>query len=177
MDWSDSRTRQSPIKAMPCKPPKVVRPFAIATVVAAAWAGAVPAAWADGRTTLTVSARVLPFTRVQVVSAPRQVTIAANDVQRGYVDVETPVQLSVSSNDPRGVLLMMASMSEWIDRADVSGPSGIVLLRRNGGFVPLSSASLGRQHSAHLLQFRLFLAKDTPPGVHAWPIQVSSQIL
>jgi hypothetical protein len=153
------------------------RLFAAAMVVAGAWAGAVPTAWADSRATLTVSAHVLPFTRVQVVSTPGALTIAAQDVARGYVDVQTPVQLSITSNDPRGVLLMMAPMSEWIERADVSGLGGNVLLGRDGGFVPVPSAGPGRQQTAHSLQFRLFLAKDTPPGVHAWPIQVSSQLL
>src|SRR5687767_5381566 len=87
-----------------------------ATLAVAALMGASPAALANGSGTLTVTARVLPFTRVEVVSAPGMLAVDREDVERGYVDVDTPVQLAVTSNDPRGVLLMLAPMSDYIER-------------------------------------------------------------
>ena len=150
---------------------------AVAVLALAALVGASPAAHANGNTTLTVTARVLPYTRVEVLSTPGMLQIDRQDIERGYVDVDTPLQLAVTSNDPRGVLLMLAPMSDYIERADVTGLGGNVLLGRSGGFVPLPAAAPGRQRTAHSLRFRLFLDRNTPVGSHPWPIQVSSQLL
>ena len=149
-----------------------------AVLAVAALSGASPAAHAGGNTSnLTVTARILPYTRVEVVSAPGMLAVDRQDVERGYIDVDTPLQLAVTSNDPRGVLLMLAPMSDYIERADVSGLGGSVLVGRGGGFVQLPSAAPGRQRTAHSLRFRLFLNRNTPAGLHPWPIQVSSQLL
>lgn len=151
--------------------------FASTVSAFAALVTASPGALANDKATLTVVARVLPFTRVEILSAPTSLGIGRQDVERGYVDVDVPVQLAVTSNDPRGVLLMLAPMSDYIERADVTGLGGSVLLGRNGGFVPLPSAGPGRQRTTYSLRFRLFLAGNTPAGLHPWPIHVSSQLL
>lgn len=137
------------------------------------------AASAGGSTSLTVRATVLPYTKVEVLSAPRTITIGRQDVERGYLDVAVPLELAVTSNDPRGAVLMLAPSSDFVERTDVSGVpgAGTLLLGHDGGFVLLPSAGSGRQRTAHSLRFRLFLAKATPPGTHAWPIQLSTQLL
>jgi hypothetical protein len=151
--------------------------FLRAAVLAGLAAAAVPVGAGGSTSTLTVSATILPFTRLEAVSAPRTVTIGLQDVERGWVDVDTPVQVSVTSNHPRGALLLVAPTSEYIERTDVSGLGRVVLVGRNGGFVALPGSGAGRQRTDHLLRFRLFLAKATPPGTHAWPIQLSAQLL
>lgn len=151
--------------------------LAAALVAASLGLPPLPAA-AGGSTALNVAATVQPYTRVEVVSAPRTVTIAQQDIDRGYVDVGTPLQLAVTSNDPLGAVLMLAPTSDFVERSEVSGlaGAGTLVLGRDGGFISLPYSGHGSQRTVHSLRFRLFLASTMQPGTHPWPIQLSSQL-
>ena len=157
---------------LPCKR-RLPRVFAASLVAACLTAQA-----GQGGSELAVTATVRAYTRVEVLSQPGGLEIAQADLDRGYVDVSVPVQLSITSNDPRGAILMLAATSDYVDRTDVTGLlDGSVVLGREGGVVAVPSGGPGRQQNAHTLRFRFFLTKSTPVGRHAWPIQVSTQIL
>ena len=128
-------------------------------------------------TTLAISATVLPRTQLEILSAPGSLTIGRADVERGFIDVETPVSVAVTSNNPRGAMLMLSAMSDYIEQASMSGLANSVVIGRDGGIVMVPSGGSGKQRTSLTLRFRLFLAKATPPGIHAWPIRLSANVM
>jgi hypothetical protein len=126
---------------------------------------------------LGVSATVLPHTQLEILSVPGSVGIKSSDIDCGFIDVETPVSVAVTSNNPRGAMLMLTTMSDYIEQASMSGLADNVVVSRGGGVVMVPSRGTGRQRTLLTLRFRLFLAKATPPGVHSWPIRLSTNVM
>lgn len=128
----------------------------------------------DHRVRLTVSATVLPRTRLQVSSAPESLVVTEADLSRGYVDVPTPLALSVWSNVAPGARLVFSTVSDYIVQANVEGLAQPLVLGPGTGsvVVPREGARAGTTDLQ--LRFRVYLARNTPTGVHPWPIRVTT---
>lgn len=161
---------------------RFLHPFARAGAVllhaaAFALAGWVAPAAAGSEGFLTVSARVLPYARVELHSAPASVSVTQEDIRRGFVDADAPLSFSMTSNRGQGALLTFTPVGGFFEQAAVSGLPQAVVVDRAGLVVALPSTGGGREHRAVTLRFRFFLATSTLPGVHAWPLKVSTEVL
>jgi hypothetical protein len=125
---------------------------------------------ADAR--LQVTARVLKYLRLQVVSQPLTVEITEADVARGWVEVTQRMQVSVESNAPEGYALALANRSAAVRLVKVSGLGPELQLSTESMAVRTASRR-GMARDVLGLGFRFDLTPEARPGSHAWPIQVS----
>jgi hypothetical protein len=100
---------------------------------------------------------------------PQRVVVSAQDVARGYLDVDEPVEVGIRTNHPGGVVLGIASNSRQLERIDVRAAEG-GLLRAAGIFVPQLERGLRARIVS--LKLRLKLAPGTVPGSIAYPFSL-----
>ena len=152
-------------------------------IVAALALGAAGAVWvgaaaAGPRTTFTVGATVLPRAAVSYAAAPSVIAISADDLRRGYVDVETATRLVVSSNDPHGFAIDVFPTAELFTAISVQGADGArhaMFLGRDGGTI-VERSFAGRAISV-TLSWRFTLADGITPGLYPWPLQLTVRSL
>lgn len=152
----------------------LARRLAVVALLMAALAGQ---AWANPQATLQVSARVMPYTRVASQSSPATLVVTAADVERGYVDAESPLAFSIVSNSGHGATLVFAPLSPHVEQASVAGLPRPVQVGRSQQSIYLPMPGSGMSRLALSLRFRFYLAAGTPAGVHPWPVRVSTEVL
>lgn len=118
---------------------------------------------------LVARATVKSYFAVRSASQPVSITVSANDVARGYIDVATPVRLEVEGNDPAYAITFERSGAAF-DGAEVQGLGQRVQLDSNA---MLDWRGTGYRRNTLEFRFRLRLAAGAAPGDYAWPIQVS----
>lgn len=156
----------------PARLPRLIA--ALLCGVAALAAQPVVAQPTEHRVMLTVSATVLPRTRLQVSSVPDSIVVTEADLSRGYVDVPTPLSLSVWSNVAAGARLVFSSVGDYILQANVEGLAQPLVLGPGTGSVLVPRDSHRAGSTDLQLRFRVYLARNTPPGVHPWPFRIST---
>ena len=114
--------------------------------------------------TLQVSAQVLPHARLQSDTAP--VSITAEDVQRGYLDVSRHYQLQ--TNAPDRVVLQLNPRVGLTDSIDVEGFRAVLHMQDSSLEI---TQSLAREFT---LNYRLWLRAGAMPGEYALPVQVAA---
>lgn len=134
-------------------------------------------AWAGSQATLQVSARVMPYTRVESYASPDTLVITASDVERGYVDADAPMAFSIVSNSGQGAAVLFAPLSPHVVSASVSGLPAPVSVGRHPQSIYLPMPGSGLSRLALSLRFRFYLAAGTSAGVHPWPVRVSTEVL
>src|SRR5688500_6417304 len=70
--------------------------------------------------TMSVSATVVASARLTVESQPLSVDVTAEDIERGYVELDAPILLSVRTNSRRGYLLQVANSDEAFSHIEIS---------------------------------------------------------
>lgn len=118
-----------------------------------------------------VQAVVLSKITMRILDVPGNLVIEQADVQRGYVDASAPVTLLVKSNSARGVMLEINTSNDHVQGATVTGLPQAVRVSQGGGAVLLPGP---RIDESYLLRFRFHLARNTPPGVYPWPVQMAA---
>ena len=122
----------------------------------------------ESRSQFTVSAYVPARASIEAVSQPATLTVSADDVARGYVDV--PTVYRVQSNDPAGYLLRLMPRTGLTRSVEVMGLSSRVVMR--GDTVEVRQpAAFHKQPLA--LRFRLVLDPAAVPGSYALPVHVA----
>lgn len=115
---------------------------------------------------LQVSAQVLPSVRLHAPAHPASLTITAEDVRRGYVDVTAGIPYDVRANVE--FQLEVRRRAEWIRSAVIRGFAEDLHVGRDGGTFRHDAGS-----RAGLLRYRLETLPCTLPGVHAWPLALA----
>lgn len=146
------------------------RLLAVAMAGLAVLGAVVPEAEAAGTHQVNIQATVLRHATISELRAPQSVTVTALDIERGYVEVDEPVEVAVRTNHPAGVVLDFAVNSPFLSAVDVQASDGGEV-RGRSVFVPQRSRGLRTQQV--LLKVRLQLAPGTPPGTIANPFAVS----
>jgi hypothetical protein len=144
----------------------VLRACAVAALCFLAW---MQPTFAGESTVLVARATVKSYFTVRSASQPVAVTVSANDVARGYVDVATPVRLEVEGNDPAYAITFERSGAAF-QGAEVQGLGQRVQLESHG---MMDWRGTGFRRNTLEFRFRLRLAAGAAPGDYAWPIQVS----
>jgi hypothetical protein len=157
---------------------KLQRKLIIAALLAAlslASAPAVQNACAEPHTTkLTVMARVATFFRMQVEHQAAALTITANDIERGYVEVPAASSFSVITNTPDGFVVDFRPRSDVFRSVLVTGLQNPFEIDAHGGTV-MHSVPHGRT-TYHQLGYRFMLRPDLQPGNYPWPLEISVRL-
>jgi hypothetical protein len=136
-----------------------------------ALAGAVNAPAAAGdRAQVQLHATVQARALIDSQRLPRQVVVSEEDVARGYVDLDQPVELGIRSNHPGGVRLDFNLNSQQLEAIDVRASEGA---EARGGSVLVPQAERGLRAHRVSLKLRLKLAPGAAPGTIAFPLTVS----
>lgn len=143
-----------------------LRAAALALPAFAAW---LPPAHAGESAVLVARATVKSYFAVRTASQPVSVTVSADDVARGYVDVATPVRLEVEGNDPAYAITFERSGAAFRG-AEVQGLGQRVQLDSQA---MIDWRGTGMRRNTLEFRFRLRLAAGAAPGEYAWPIHVS----
>ena len=122
--------------------------------------------------TLHVSVVVKRHAAIRM-NAPQSLTISESDVQRGYVDVPSPLEVTVRSNVPEGYTLTLQNQGEQVREAIVQGASAPLVVSAGGGSLSRRAPRHGLWTETLALRVRFQLSPAARPGVHAWPLMVS----
>ena len=138
-------------------------------------AGPSTASTDQARTTLGVSANVVAIARLALVSGEPELLVTTEDLNRGYIDVPMPLQLTVYSNSRSGYVLDVLPASTLFSAVAVQGLGSDVLLAADGGTV---TQRWGHPQTVSLaLKFSFVLAGGVQPGRYPWPVRLAARPL
>ena len=124
-------------------------------------------------TKMVVSATVIASARLTVESQPLAVDVTQQDIERGYVELTTPIVVRVRTNSRSGYLLQVANVDEAFEQIEVA--FGETEMRvTHEGWVNRPYVSGGESIAMHA---RLHLSPLAQPGRRALPIAVSASPL
>lgn len=124
---------------------------------------------APGR--VVVTATVAARARVNLLSQKRELIVTYADVARGYVDVPAASRIEVTTNSPRGYLLVFEVADGLFREVAVNGLGREVRIAGSGGFVPQPPA----RGASIELSYRFLLSDSARPGTYAWPVSISAR--
>jgi len=130
---------------------------------------------AETRSLITVAITVPEVARLEVISQAASLQVSAQDLERGYVDVLEPTNLTVFSNARAGFALDVLPLSPLVQSIAVLGMGRAVELGAEGGSIV---QRWGQPQLTRLsLTFRLGLSKGIAPGTFPWPLHLSVEPL
>jgi len=123
------------------------------------------------RTNFSVGAFVLARAGIAASDVPALLDISADDVARGFVELERGARLTVLNTSSVGYALEVVPLSPLFSGIEVRGTGADVSLDANGG----SIVQRGRRGPAIplALGFRFVLAPGIAPGSYPWPLAFS----
>lgn len=145
---------------------------AAACLVAVAALGALPSTAAAQSAHIVARATVLRHVSLRL-SSPQVLTLTEADIRRGYVDVPTPMRVTVQSNVSEGYVLVLQRHGAQVREAVVQGPAGRLTVDEAGTTLRRAARGTSTWRDEMDLGVRFILASGATPGDHAWPLQVS----
>jgi hypothetical protein len=127
----------------------------------------------SAKSTMRISATVNPYVRLDVLQQQPSLTITAEDIQRGYVDVSAGTSLRTRTNDRNGFLVSFDSRSNIFERVSVSGIGATAEIGSGGGTI---RAAYAGPESLAQVSYRFYLAQGVQSGNHPWPLQISASV-
>ena len=119
---------------------------------------------------LQAHTRVLPIAKHTLLHQERNLTVTEADINRGYVDVQKAMVLSIKTNSPNGYLLLFAVGSGLFNEFFVFDGNNTHPLSAEGGEVHMPYQ--GIHYITKELSFRFHLLPDTQTGTYQWPVAV-----
>ena len=117
---------------------------------------------------ITVSATVVPYLVWNADEQPKTLRVTAEDIQRGFVDVEAS-PLQIRTNNRNGYLALFRLEPGFCAYATVTGFKDEFEVGQAGGFVTEPFVSIV---SSRTLQYRLHLDGSARPGTYAFPLSL-----
>lgn len=117
---------------------------------------------------LRVTATVLPYVAVRMVSHPGHIEVTKEDVARGFLEA-VPLGIQVKSNSRDAYELMFERHGEHFSAVSIEG-LGTRLQVVSRSAITWRPDSL---HNALDFRVRLQLAPNVAPGRYPWPLQFS----
>ena len=140
----------------------------IALIVAA---GFTAAGARDVHSNFSVSATVRAVANLELQSAPTGLEISGADLQRGFIDVLQPTQLTVRSNSASGFALEVLTVAPMLSSMIIEGLDSDLTLGADGGTI------VQRWQKPRLvnlsLKFRFTLAPGLIAGSYPWPVRLA----
>ena len=147
----------------------------VASLLSLAALAAAPTVHAGNSASIGVSATVLAFSKVNVLFQAPQLTIDADDIERGYMDVLAGSRIEVKCNSRDGYTLTFDPILNLFNAVQITGLGGVVELGTEGGTVVQRGS--GAQAASLQLGYRFILAKNVLPGSYTWPLALSARPL
>lgn len=123
--------------------------------------------------TITVTARVAPWVKLNLEYQQMQLTVTPADVARGYVEVSAASRLTVTTNNRPGYTLNFQPLADIFRSVAINGPGVSVEFGAGGGTVIQSGAEIGVARTLMELGYRFYLAEGVQAGSYSWPLSVS----
>ena len=130
---------------------------------------------AASKTTLMVSATVIPMIKQSVIRQETRIQVTETDVIRGFVEIPSGTILQVKTNHKNGYFLSFEGMSELFKEIWVIDKGRTTVLPSTGGFVHQSYP--GGDSDVKDLTYRIHLRGNVQPGLYSWPFRVSASLL
>lgn len=127
-----------------------------------------PPLQAQATAPLRVTATVLPYVAVRMVSHPGHVEVTKEDVARGFLEA-VPLGVRIQSNTRDAYALVFERHGEHFSAASIEGAGSRLQV------VSRSTITWRPDSVQNALDFRvrLQLAPDLAPGRYPWPLQFS----
>ena len=127
--------------------------------------------------TITVTARVVPWVKLNLEYQQLQLTVTPDDVARGYVEVSAASRFTVTTNNRAGYTLNFQPRAGIFRSVAINGPGMSMEFGAGGGTVIQSGAEVGVARTLFELGYRFFLAEGVQAGNYSWPLSVSVSAL
>lgn len=127
---------------------------------------------ASGTTQVRIQATVMRHASIAAVRAPRSIAINAEDIVRGYLDLDEPIEVGIRTNAPEGVLLGLSLKSAAVRSVLLEGESGKLRVSRLGATLPVAKHGSGLGTQVVRLWARLELSPAALPGLIAFPVML-----
>jgi hypothetical protein len=122
---------------------------------------------------LTVSAIVVPSTKVEVVSSASTLDVTADDVKRGYVEVRDAARLRITSTSREGYHVDVHSRVPMFRSVEVTIDGMRASIGRDGG--ALSAPGRHGRNQLARVDYRFELADGVVPGRYPWPVALQAR--
>jgi hypothetical protein len=113
---------------------------------------------------------VAAVARLQTLAVPAALTVSPTDAQRGYVNVQEPLRVLVTSNSRAGYQLEVRNLASELPGFTLSGLGEDMDLPGEGGTIVQRWDSA--RSAALTLRFRFLLPQGVEPGNYPWPVQL-----
>jgi hypothetical protein len=132
---------------------------------------ATPAMAANAEAQMTVSARVLARAVVTLENAPSSISVTAEDIARGFIDIAAPITVRVRTNSRAGYLLTVSRLDDSFSAVKLSFGNAEMHVAASEGWIARPYVASGDILSVNA---RLTLAPGTTPGLHSAPFAFSA---
>lgn len=149
------------------------RPWCVIAWVAGLACTAVGAAASPASTGMVQVTAVVKRHAAIRIAAPQVLVISQGDLDRGYVEVAAPMQLTVRSNVPEGYTIALQNQGEQVSQATVHGLAAPLVVAAGGGSLSRPAPQRGLWTDTLELRVRFQLSPGARAGTHAWPLTVS----
>ena len=115
-------------------------------------------------------ARVLPVLKYSVIHQESSINITKADLEKGYLDVNRALILSIKTNSANGYSLSLFVDSNLFNGVTLFNGNNSYRFTESGGEVHMPFQGLNPVRKE--LSFRLYFAADLKPGHYQWPVSV-----
>jgi len=137
----------------------------------ACFLAATPVMAANVEAQMTVSARVLARAVVTLENAPSAISVTAEDIARGFIDIAAPITVRVRTNSRAGYLLTVSRLDDSFSAVKLSFGNAEMHVSASEGWIARPYVASGDILSVNA---RLMLAPGTTPGLHSTPFAFSA---
>ncbi len=124
--------------------------------------------------TMQVSVQVIARAVVTIDSQPASVNVTAEDIARGYVDVEAPIVVRVRTNSRQGYLLQVENQSESFSSIELTSGNVAMNVGSHESLLRRPYVSGG---DVMPLRARLHLSSAATPGSFVLPLAFAASPL
>ena len=118
---------------------------------------------------LLVATRVLPALSKSIHYNSPTLSITADDIKRGYVDIGDATVLEVRTNSRDGYSISLEKTGTSFKEVWVSDGVRTVIFRGSGGMMHQATLSLNTMEIKRL-SYRFILSDKIIPGTYSWPL-------
>ena len=121
----------------------------------------------------TVATTTAKQATLKVLAQPGQVTITAEDINRGYVDIPSRLLAEIKNSSLNGYMLVFENDGDFVHHIYIKGLGTDTRLDGKGGVITQPFATPMETEPTLAIGFRFMLADHARPGSYDWPVQVS----